>query len=423
MKILVTESQYNRVVLNEQSDEKVLYSDNDIKIIAYGMDPKSGAYILPKPYGSIMISNLNAKSPMIVNIEKSSPIFESFADGGKKYSTQIPPLAETSFRINFNQSIGEGKFTGNLTFVYTIPGKAPVLKSINIPFVRVGTLKGDEIKNQNEIYYNCKSKYNSTSLKSATDWWRNWLKSKSTQQRFANTFGYGLEYVEQIFFQYEKILSQIKMKYVIDKTKPNAGWVRPLWKSGYDIPININCHVAVKYPKSEMENFLIHEIQHVLSSYHRFEHPLQDNFFKDFFNFYKDLLIGTFQSDPKDREFELDTNSDTYKKLYKFLTSQGFKDDTIERLIYTYLWRIRYDKVHLKDSNEIRSSLAELRRILKLNPNQKITKELLINNAKEDAVNMTINQWLFSGKPLSEFLNYYNSLAMGNPNTTDRNLA
>ena len=422
MEIVITESQYNRVVLNEQSDEKVLFSDNNIEIVAYGMDPKSGAYILPKPYGSIMITNLNVKSPMIVNIEKSSPIFESFG-GEKKVSKQIPPQEGTGFRINFNQSIGEGKFTGNLTFVYTIPGKAPVLKSINIPFVRVGTLKGDEIKNQNEIYYNCKSIYNSTLLKSATDWWRNWLKSKSTQQRFANTFGYGLEYVEQIFFQYEKILSQIKMEYVIDKTKPNAGWVKPLWKSGYDIPITINCHVANEYPKSEMENFMIHEIQHVLSSYHRFEHPLQDNIFKDSFNFYKDLLTGSLQSKPKDTEFTVDKNSDTYKALYKFLASQGFKDITIYELIYMYLWRLRYDEEHLKKSTEIRSSLAELRRSLKLNPNQKITKELLINNAMVDAVIAFINQWLYSKKPLSEFLNYYNSLAMGKPNPTDRNLA
>lgn len=422
MNILIKESQYNRVVLNEQSEEKVLYSDNNIEIKASGMDPKSGAYMLPKLSGEIWIYNKNNVSPIIVNIEKSSPIFESF-DGEKKYSKQIKSQYVDVITLDFNQSIGEGKFMGNLTFVYTIPGKAPVLKSINIPFVRVGTVKGGEIKNQNEIYYNCKSIYNSTLLKSDTDWWRNWLKSKSTQQRFANTFGYGLEYVEQIFFQYEKILSQIKMEYVIDKTKPNPGWVRPLLKSGYDVPITINCHVALKLPKSEMENFMIHEIQHVLSSYHRFEHPLQDNFLKDFFNFYKDLLTGSLQSKPKDTEFTVDKNSDTYKALYKFLASQGFKDITIYELIYMYLWRLRYDEEHLKKSTEILSSLAELRRSLKLNPNQKITKELLINNAMVDAVIAFINQWLYSKKPLSEFLNYYNSLAMGKPNPTDRNLA
>ena len=135
------------------------------------------------------------------------------------------------------------------------------------------------------------------------------------------------------------------------------------------------------------------------------------------------MVSGVLQSEPEDTKFELDKNSDTYKKLYQFLTSQGFKDNTIERIIYLYLWRLRYDEHHLKDSNEIRSSLAELRKTLNLNPNQKITKELLINNAREDAVAMFINQWLYSGKPLSEFLNYYNSLAMGKPNTTDRNLA
>ena len=109
--------------------------------------------------------------------------------------------------------------------------------------------------------------------------------------------------------------------------------------------------------------------------------------------------------------------------MYKCLTSQGFKDNTIDPLLYNYFWRLRYDEEHLKDRNEIRSSLAELRRGLKLNPNQKITKELLINNILDDTVDIFIHQWLFSGRPLSEFLNYYNSLAMGNPNTTNRNLA
>jgi hypothetical protein len=418
------------VVLNEQSKnnstqgntDKVLYSDNNISITAEGIDAKSGAYILPKSEVDIVIYNKNNSSPIIVNIEKSSPIFEFF-DGKKKYSKQIGSQFVDVITVGLNQSIGEGRFTGNLTFAYVIPGKAPVLKSINIPFVREGTVKSAEIKSQNEIFYNCKSKYNSNLLKKAIDWWKNWLKSKSTQQRFANTFGYGLEYVEQIFFQYGKILDQIKMEYVIDKTKPNAGWVQPLWKSGYDVPITINCPAAMDLSNLQMETFLIHEIQHVLSSYHRFEHPLKDNFFKDFFNFYKDLLAGSLKSEPEVKEFKLDRNSTSYKTLYKFLASQGFKDDTIDPLLYTYFWRIRYDEEHLKDKNEIRSSLAELRRGLKLNPNQKITKELLINNALEDTVDIFIHQWLFSERPLSEFLNYYNSLAMGTPNTTDRNLA
>lgn len=269
----------------------------------------------------------------------------------------------------------------------------------------------------------CKSKYSSYLLKKATDWWKNWLKSKSTQQRFANTFGYGLGYVEQIFFQYGKILDQIKMEYVFDKTMPNAGWVRPVLKSGYNIPIIINCPAAMNLSNLERETFLIHEIQHVLSSYHRFEHPLKDNFVKDFFNFYKDLLTRGSKSEPEGTEFKLDRNSTSYKTLYKFLTSQGFKNNTIDPLLYTYFWRIRYDEEHLKERNEIRSSLAELRRVLKLNPNQKITKELLINNALEDGVEIFIHQWLFSRQPLSEFLNYYNSLAMGTSNTTDKNLA
>ena len=225
MNILVTESQYNRVVLNERSywydsNKKKLYSDSNIEINAYDMNLEKGAYMLPKTFGNIMITNLNPSSPIIFKIEKSSPIFESFANEQKQYSKQIPSKSSEKVRLYFNQSIGEGRFTGNLTFVYVIPGKSPVLKSINIPFVREGTVKGAEVKKQNEIYYYCKTKYNSNLLKSAVDWWRKWLNNPSTKDRFAKSFKYDKSTVEEHFVEYNNILSQIPMEYVISD-KPN----------------------------------------------------------------------------------------------------------------------------------------------------------------------------------------------------------
>jgi hypothetical protein len=414
MNILVTESQYNRVVLNEQSDGKVLFSDPNIEIVAYGMDSKSNTYILPNSNGKIRITNMNNRSPIIVNIEKSSPIFDLF-DGSKKYSRQILPEDYDVVYLDFNKSIGEGKrtFTGNLTFVYTIQGKAPVLKSINIPFLRVGTVKGEEIKKQNYIYYNCKTKYNSNLLKSAVDWWRKWLNNPSTKDRFAKSFKYDKSTVEEHFVEYNNILSQIPMEYVISD-KPNGGWVRPgrFFSNGYDIPIFINCRVANNYDANRALSLLIHEIQHILNDYHKF-HPYEDQSYSD---------------DGSSEDNASSPSKNNVTVLKKFLMTQGFDENASSEISDTYLWQLKNDEVHLRHPNEVMSTLSEIRRYLKLKPDQKITKEMIINsvNGKTDIdfdVLTFLSQWIYSKKRLSDFLNFSNSIAMGKPNTTDRNLA
>lgn len=415
MNILVTESQYNRVVLNEQSGIKVLFSDPNIEIIAYGMDSKNETYILPNVDAQIRIRNMNNSSPIIVNIEKSSPIFEFF-DGSKKYSRQILPKDYDVVYLDFNKSIGEGKgtFTGNLTFVYTIPGKAPVLKSINIPFLRVGTAKGDEIKKENYIYYKCKTKYNSNLLKEATDWWRKWLNDPSTKDRFAKSFKYDKSTVEKHFLEYNNILSQIPMEYVISD-KPNGGWVRPnRFSNGYDIPIVINCRVANAYNTNEAVSFMIHEVQHVLNDYHKF-HPYEDQSYSD---------------DGSSEDNASSPSKSNVTVLKKFLMTQGFDENASSEISDTYLWQLKNDEVHLRHPNEVMSTLSEIRRYFKLKPDQKITKEMIINkvNGQTDIdidfdLLTFLSQWIYSKKRLSDFLNFSNSIAMGKPNTTDRNLA
>jgi hypothetical protein len=425
MEIVITEGQYNRVVLNEQSDwyfsdsnKKKLYSDSNIEINAYGMNLEKGAYVLPLTHGFIQVENLNPSSQIIFKIENSSPIFESFGfDKQKKYSKQIPKNTEEAIKMYFNQSIGEGKFTGNLTFVYVIPGKTPVLKSINIPFVREGTVKGDEIKKQNEIFYHCKSKYNSNLLKKATDWWRKWLNNPSTKDRFAKSFKYDKSTVEKHFLEYNNILSQIPMEYVISD-KPNGGWVKiGPFKDGYNTPIVVNCRVAKGYDENEALTFMIHEVQHVLNDYHKF-HPYEDNIF-NFGDWVSDKFLGNDTSS---------TPKTNVQVLKKFLMTQGFNENASSEISKTYLWQIENDEIHLRHPNELMSTLSEVRRYLKLTPDQKITKEMLINVVNGQTyptfeIKTFLSQWLYSKKRLSDFLSHNNSIAMGKTNTTDRNLA
>jgi hypothetical protein len=425
MEILITESQYNRVVLNEQSDryfsdsnKKKLYSDSNIEISAYGMNLEKGTYILPLTHGFIQVENLNPSSQIIFKIENSSPIFESFGfDKQKKYSKQIPTNTGEAIKMYFNQSIGEGRFTGNLTFAYVIPGKAPVVKSINIPFVREGTVKGDEIKKQNEIYYYCKSKYNSNLLKKATDWWRKWLNNPSTKDRFAKSFKYDKSTVEKHFLEYNNILSQIPMEYVISDRSAD-GWVRPYrFNNGYDVPIFVNCRLAKDYDENDASSLLIHEIQHILNDYHKF-HPYEDNIF-NFGDWVSNKFLGNDTSS---------TPKTNVQVLKKFLMTQGFNENASSEISDTYLWQIENDEIHLRHPNELMSTLSEVRRYLKLTPDQKITKEMLINTVNGQKypnfeIKTFLSQWLYSKKRLSDFLNHKNSIAMGKPNTTDRNLA
>lgn len=416
MNILITERQYNRVVLNERISVKVFFSDPNIEILSNGIDVKTGTLILPNESAELKITNKNNISPIIVNIEKSSPIFQSF-DGEKKYSRQILPKDYDVVDLDFDKSIGEGKgtFTGNLTFVYTIPGKAPVVKSINIPFLRVGTEKGDEIKKQNEIFYRCKSKYNSDLLKKATDWWRNWLNHPSTKDRFAKSFKYDKSTVEKHFAEYNKILSQIPIEHVIsDQTL--AGWVSPgIFNNGYDVPININCRVAVDFSENQALSLMIHEIQHILNDYHKF-YPYELNNFDDWVSrkFLGDDTSGT-----------PETN---FQRLKKFLMTQGFDENASSKISDTYLWGLKNDEVHLRHPNEVMSTLSEIRRYFKLKPDQKITKEMIINSVNgktniDSDLRIFLSQWIYSKKTLTDFLNFSNSIAMGKPNTTDRNLA
>lgn len=420
MNILVTESQYNRVVLNEQNKEFVLWKDAVIKITT-GIDPKQGAvipnYDLPED-DTLMILNSRVENisdkKIIFNLMKSnSPglkrinIKEKFTEGTNlstlNLSVILEPNESAYFSFNISRS-RRGLFTQSFGVSYVVVGsKNAVYKSIIIPIY----YPSDE-----EKIKPCKAKYNSNLLKSATDWWKSWLNNQSTKNRFAKSFKYDKSTVEKHFAEYNKILTQIPMEYVLS-SKPNGGWVRTSpFSNGYDIPIVINCSVAMDYEPNESLSFMIHEVQHVLNDYHKF-HPYEDMSYQD-----EDSSEGDISSPSKNND----------KVIEKFLMTQGFNFESSVKITDRYLWMKENDMDHLKHPNEMMSSLSEVRRWLNLTPDQKITKEMImkkLNNQKnyEDEILVFLSQWLYSKKTLEDFLNFSNSIAMRTPNAADRNLA
>jgi hypothetical protein len=392
MKLIITESQYNRLLLNE--GDLSLYKDNNLDMEVQGFDKNTGTVVLKPDEDQqieIMIRGWVNK-PILFNFIKVSPFITDLKtkSTGKKSEIIRPNgLLDYTFTIPKTKT---GTFTAGFTFVYEVVGSSTqVTKSINIPFYREG---------QDERLYACKSHVNEDLLKQATDWWKTWLNNQATKNRFAKSFKYDNSTVEKHFAEYNKILSQIKMEYVFSD-KRNKAWVSPkFFSNGYNLPITINCSMSIDAGRDDLNKLLIHEIQHILDDYHKF-HP------------YSDMDLDTTSGNPK-------VNTDVLKKN---LRSVGFNDTAVQSIIMSYSFRLKNSINHLKHPNEIMSTLSEVRSILKLTPNQKITKEMIIKKYRNEDIMLFVCQWLHSGKTLDNFLNFSNSIAMGNPNVTDKNLA
>jgi hypothetical protein len=392
MEIVITENQYNRLLLKEEYFS--LYKDNNLDMEVQGFDKRDGNFVLkPGEDGEIEIMVRSwVDNPIIFNIIKVSPLITNLKTKNTgKQSAIIRPNGFLDYTFTVPKT-KTGIFTAGFTFVYQVVGSSTqVTKSINIPFYREG---------QDERLYACKSHVNEDLLKQATDWWKTWLNNQATKNRFAKSFKYDNSTVEKHFTEYNKILSQIKMEYVFSD-KRNKAWVSPkFFSNGYNLPITINCSMSIDTARHELNTLLIHEIQHILDDYHKF-HP------------YSDMDLDTIIGQPK-------VNWDVVKKN---LRSVGFNDTAVKSIVMSYSFRLKNSINHLKHPNEIMSTLSEVRSILKLTPNQKITKEMIIRNYRKDDIMLFICQWLYSGKTLDNFLNFSNSIAMGKPNTADRNLA
>lgn len=279
------------------------------------------------------------------------------------------------------------------------------------------------INENTDIGDNCRRDipYHKDHLKRATDWWRKWLNNSVTKSKFAKIFNYDSATVEKHFAHYNQILSQLKLEHVYDTSKPNAAWVKSSFlqnlrvtDGGYDIPITINCRTIGSY--ADIQSLMVHEIQHVLDSYHKF-HPYKDED-DNIITFYSNMVKGALNKiDPKANEA-----AETLR-VRKSLILNGFPKNEIDEMVLKYNLVLKQDEMHLKNPNELTSSLVQVRNSLSLKPGQQITKQLLIDRMGNNDVLMFIYQWLYSKQPLEKFLGYQNTIAMNNNKTGGATLA
>lgn len=423
MKILITENQLNKIILTESTEIKTLYSDKNIEIAMYGFNSQIGAVESIDGRPSLGVKNISDK-PIAFTIQKfnatdtsntyvSNVKFIDKEKSGTNLSTVnltqiLKPFYEEYIVLNSDKS-KDGSFAISFTFFYSATEKnaQPVFKTVRIPiYIRTK----EDIEAQYKKEGNCQGKFNQTHLNSAIDWWKKWLNHPTTKAKFARSFKYDNNTVEKHFAQFNKILTQIKIQYV---DTPNSGSLAYMMPGDSDNIVYVNCSVINlrSFSSDKAKSTFIHEIQHLLNKYHKF-YPFQDPR-DNVFSFYGDMILSTVEGPKK-----VDVMA-----TYKYLTDVGFSPEQSQKITTHYDWMVKNDEVHLKNPNEVMSTLSEVRQIFNLTPDQKITKEMLISNYNNDDVILFILQWLYSGRSLTNFLDFSNSIAMNKSTSDNRNLA
>lgn len=394
--IIITESQLNRikrVILKE--DTQSFYKDNNLDIEVNGFDASAGTIVLnPDKDVKITIAVRTwIDKPIIFNIVKVSPLITDLKTKGTgKQSAQIRPNGLVDFEFTAPKT-KTGTFTAGFTFSYQIVGSSTqITKSINIPFYRVG---------MEERLNACKKNMSWKDYYDAREWWEKWLLHPSTKDRFAKTFGYDSKKVEEIFEDYIKTMGKITIQY-IEEDSPSGAFARPALNQ-----ILINC----VHGQPERSTW-VHEIGHILDGVHKFTKDGGAYNFQNLYSYYNHLTDKN----------ETITDAEGIE-LEKKIISYGFSKSQASSLLGNYKRMLNSDLVHLSAKTELLSSLFEARLALGLKPNEKITVQKLIENFNKGRVITFLSQWLYTGKPLYEFLNYNNSIAMNKGTDSDRNLA
>lgn len=366
--------------------------------------PTNTPNLYPKAtyYFQVNMKNIsNEKLPIIIESVK----FNDENRIGKSFFTKEPIMSNGYANVNFE-----------FTPFNTSDGKTYNDLIIDINFIVANKNLKDTLRIKFPYYTMplsskldvCKSRYNTKQLEAAKEWFKKWLNNPVTKEKFGKIFNYDKNTIDNHFTNYMKVLDQIKMDYTFSN-KPNGAWVRPgplqklgITVGGFDIPITINCS---QDRDKNPEILLIHEIQHILTSYHKL-HPIRNDIFK----LYSEKIGDIFASSSVENEEE----------LRNMMSQEGFETWDISEILEQYKSKLANDREHLENANENLSTLYELRRDLELKPGQEITKEMLMFNIRKDSVIHFLSQWIFSKMKLNDWLNYKNSMVLNKKGQTDK---
>ena len=411
MKYIITESQYQNLISEQTNSPFVGKKSTKGNFIISKFDITNSDEFKPSLYPSnpYMIS-IDIKN---ISQQNLTLIIESvnFSD-----ENRVSDLVFTKEPLPVN-------YTGKIAF-YLTPSNTMNSEVTNNLFITINaSVVNKNVKDSLTIDFSyktkpsssrfdvCKKTFNQQELQKSVDWFKRWLSNPVTKEKFAKSFNYSMKNVEKHFSNYFRILNQLKLEFT-QSNDDNSAWVRQdllqtlgFKPGGFEVPITINCRLSARVDEKKVQETLIHEIQHILSYYHKL-HPFRD----DIFTFYSNKLEELIVSDANVPQ----------EKIIDLLKKEGFKDVGAKKVAEFYTWMLKNDYEHLNNGTEKLSALYEVRKNLRLVPGQEITKQMLIKNYREDSVIWLLSIWLNSGDSLDEFIKEQNSIALNqNKKQTD----
>jgi len=415
MRIVITESQYK--ILLEQKNPNIQKSYNEIV--------KGANYILGTSKDTIL-----GAFKYIKNSSEFHTLRSMFKDKKTGYSSFEEMINEEYDRFDYDDII---KLQEKLYSIGVVLKFKRGENNLGVPFFMgntVITYEKNFENNKKSIRVNskCTSKYPPL-LKQAQDYWRKWLSSPITKQKFRTNWNVQPKTdtvdgkkVDDIFEEYFDCIDNLKLVFYdntmihppgvseIDVTESKRAFAFVTHSTPENI--YINCSLNDKDPLGS----LIHEIQHLLYDIR----PLNPS-----------ITIGDVFLKPGDKKLRIKDVYDLSKKyvndskdLINASQSLGVEQDTL-----TYwLWKsenvIKNDPGYVCRETEKASNIQSIRHLLNIKPSQNITPQMLkpyINGEKNDTnIDWLLMCWASKGfKDINLFLSDLNKLAYQETKPTD----
>ena len=418
MRIIIKESQYN--VLLEQNNPNIQKSYNEII--------KGANY----PLGTSKDTILGAFN-YIKTVEDFHTLRLMFKDKKTGYGSFEEMINEEYDRLDYNDIIKLQEKLYSIGVILDFSyGANPFGTKFFLGGVKIDYVKGfTNIKNIPKVTSKCILKYTPL-LKQAQDYWKKWLSSPITKQKFRTNWNVQLKNekqlfpsmidgkkVDDIFEEYTDCINNLKLVFY-DNTMSEtpSGNIRTekdayaFVMEGTPEDIYVNCSLTDEDPLGS----LIHEIQHLLY----YIKPLNPSItIKNVFLKPGDKKISIkdlFQSNYK--------NTNNSKDLINASQFLDVEENTLNGWLRSSKVAKPSDPGYVCSETEKASNIQSVRNLLNIKPGQNITPQMLkpyINGEKYHTdIDWILMCWASKGfKDINLFLSDLNKLAYQKTNQTD----
>ena len=405
MKIQITESQLLKISLNEAPEKyKTLYEDDAIKVIT----EFEGVHV---PFGetkdvTVWIYNKSLKLLVFWVDTNISRTDWGYRGEGPITHTQFPvakgKYAFISFKLTARSASSGGFHRSPFDIIYNpMDGKS---------VVRVNISLGWDNKGYNDSLKACKLIYSDEAINNAKSYWLKWLSNDTIVEKYKKIWGYSWEKTESIFKDYIKAVNRVYMDYVIQPNNNTLAYVQSnflsrFYNSTAFMPIYVNCaENKLNYTNTveKATQNLIHEIQHLLNTIHPWRpgNVTKKTITKKMSLMVMNLVkIMKMKKTTDEQEIIERMVNDGYDVKVAKSTTINYIDNVVKGTIKSYV----------EDPDEIASRIFDLRRVLKLEPNQDIIKNKFIQNIDTTPGWYLTFDYIMSDLSLDEFLNQINT--------------